>query len=1448
MMRQAQSLPTHIFRNPYIQVAAEMHALTRRNNDIRRRAKIQSEASPNFFSRLFKTVAGPAVTYLMACIMETHFVEIRKGALKALNKSYLDQHGGVLVKDLVQILGFDDTDECLINCQQYDLELTNHSQAAVIFGRKDQATRRRIFKESSLALKQHRNLRIVEAKRTNYSIADIVFGRTPKPHEALGKRQSIAAPMMGSTDRMGMGLVSASSASRLVPAVGIPSPAVSRVSAFSPAPQLPPSSSQPASSGPFNFGVGQLAAPTAAPAVSPFSLAGAAAGAAVTAFAASASRTANAPAAGGSSTGTWPSSALNPAAPPFQPVAPNGFSFTSAAATIAAAPAPVSAATQITPSNLVQPPILSASGPYPAVPQASQPIPAFTFKTPEKEGGSANPFAFDAGKPTTAPPLFTLPPLGSAATEATKTSTAPPISITTNRNIPGLSTGRPLPLATPPIQSPIVPKSDATRVVSKRGRIYPRTVVQAVVEEFLDREVDRMTRTTVAQLAQEVAKERTVQRAEQRKQRIWTESTLLASLVLDNVVEEMIEEIQAELFRERKLQQKVITRWKEHTIRSRRRAEELKRRQDHFLAEVKAMGSRAGLVPGSGLGSGAGSVEGVKSMVETVMNKRKRMLSIGQEGSLDEALMEGLKRAAAPKREMWAPLPVYKIVDSHYRHRRDTSLSRPGSGLESGTEAGSALVKRRWRLFVNTPTFKEMGSKWLLTKLGVDMGRQTKSQQRSGAMVAVHRGSNENLDVVIHGIEDRSVVDLLGMSKYSIMETAAFMFEFSKVTLLDRDATEETIRQYWLGERARLVRFLACFPKVKQPLVFIMWTTSPEIWERMSPRVVELLELDEMVASERGPLRSYRFLVMDMSMMKLDPYVTGSLEWLASETRDFFEDPAVLLKELLDKYQPILDWGLCRISLAGAPFYSQYDEEDGDLHMINVRRRMKQQQRQKQMRAIANGTTPEPMIEWTPRSLFVEAAETGFNLAVRMFNQELESLARTIEVKGHGDTREGAAQEGRVKDAMARFVRQAELKEMKRGSIQDRINYGMDPKSAFCDYMDVFIATMGGLAKEHKNIESKTRMRTEIWEMLTTSREDRVPLEAAFKRITSQVLAWVQDGILDAKRFNVRLRKWNEQRQDLVQQQQQFQQQQSLQDTQPRGTFGDNEDQDQQSLDGDNEAFVDADGEPQGDHEQTFRPMLIDDDIDIEGIVFEYEMTVQTEIRDWEMKVEQMVRDLEETAKLVPTELETSTMTTSGLRLGGSRKRRAPERPRNALKKTRLAGAARFGRNGSVTEMNKEESLEVKEEDMNLFMSTTTVDDNILPLKKWAATLPDNKPPNGMVRDMEDSAEARLSGVAALSQLVRSLTPTLAITATTTTMMSTPSRPLTPSILAGNTLAVSNTTTPSILKPTPILGQALTGMNAATTGSTGGDRLARLRNLIKDVKTSALLAKQPHQQ
>jgi len=73
------------------------------------------------------------------------------------------------------------------------------------------------------------------------------------------------------------------------------------------------------------------------------------------------------------------------------------------------------------------------------------------------------------------------------------------------------------------------------------------------------------------------------------------------------------------------------------------------------------------------------------------------------------------------------------------------------------------------------------------------MGRQTKSQQRSGSMIAVHsqtRGTTDPtlrpLDVIVHGSEDMSVMNILGLSKEAILQAGAFIFEFSKIPFQDQ--------------------------------------------------------------------------------------------------------------------------------------------------------------------------------------------------------------------------------------------------------------------------------------------------------------------------------------------------------------------------------------------------------------------------------------------------------------------------------------------------------------------------------------------------------------------------------------------------------------------------------------------------------------------------------------
>ncbi|KAF9923048.1 hypothetical protein BGZ67_010115 [Mortierella alpina] len=851
---------------------------------------------------------------------------------------------------------------------------------------------------------------------------------------------------------------------------------------------------------------------------------------------------------------------------------------------------------------------------------------------------------------------------------------------------PGLSFSTRALVSTPAAVTPAPsapPKSDATRIVTKRGKIYPRSVVDSIVNQLMEQETNRMIRATTAQMSQQVALERSMLRAQQREELLQRESSMIMSDVMNEAMHSITADIMAELFRESRLMRRVVDHWKEFTRTRIQRAEENRRRREHVLANLRAMSSRAGLqdinpramktrqydlqqqrLHGAGSNGLAGKdTASIKAMVMAAANKRKRLLSIDREGSFDQALVAELKKVVAPRREMWAPLPVLQIIARCYHGSTEQSTRLQMGGKEP------SLKRRRWRLFVNTPSFKETSSKWLLTKLGVDMGRQTKTQQRSGIMVAAHRGSTMDdsvMDVVVHGSEDQSVIDLLGLSKYLIMETAAFMFEFSKFSFKNYEVTDDVICQYWIAERDRLVQFLACFPKVKQPIVFIMWTPSTEMWERISPHMIEYLELDQMVKAPQGPLLGYRFLNLNMATMKLDPYIVGSLEWLASETKDFFEDPAILLRNLLDKYRPILDWAFCRISLADAPFYSQFDEDEEEetSRFLARERKRKQQQQQQQQQLQQNGVgSGLGQVSLQPRNLFVEATESGFNVAVRVFNMELDNIARTIETKGQGETREGAEQEGRVKDAIARFIRQAELPEMKRGSIQSRLNFGMEPRSAFFDFVDVYVATMGGVAREHQNLEAKAKLRADIWELLKSS-DDRVPMEAIFKLISSQVLTWIEAGILDTKRFSIRLRRWEEQRQELARQHRQHKAQHQVQDM--------------KTLEEDCHA-ADAGQDDIVVQEMTVTPVLVHDEVDVEANVVEFGINVQKEVMAWEREVDKQLVDREERAMAIPNEYSSRAgMAVLLSRLGDGRKRRAPEDPSHVCKKTAVVHRALY--------------------------------------------------------------------------------------------------------------------------------------------------------------------------
>ncbi|RCH83600.1 hypothetical protein CU098_004615, partial [Rhizopus stolonifer] len=182
VVRQAQTLPVHIFRHPYMTRAIEFFGLAQRNNEImetssRRNKPENVEASQNFYSKFFKLIADPGTPFLMACMLECHFADIRKGALKAMNVSYMMKAGGVEAEHVRQVLAYDSLKHLLNEVALYGIPLDmSLDEPTICFGQKHYRTKTPIFVEPLSNPSQKKSIQLVEPKKNGQSFQSIIYG------------------------------------------------------------------------------------------------------------------------------------------------------------------------------------------------------------------------------------------------------------------------------------------------------------------------------------------------------------------------------------------------------------------------------------------------------------------------------------------------------------------------------------------------------------------------------------------------------------------------------------------------------------------------------------------------------------------------------------------------------------------------------------------------------------------------------------------------------------------------------------------------------------------------------------------------------------------------------------------------------------------------------------------------------------------------------------------------------------------------------------------------------------------------------------------------------------------------------------------------------------------------------------------------------------------------
>lgn len=120
--REIQSLPNDIMLDSNVQLALYFRSIVAQNNIVER-GYINTPGASNLFYDFFKVVYSERTPLLLACLMETHFNEIRFYALKSMTRSYHSKSKKYPAHQLKDLLGFDTVENLVKFVSYYDVDV-----------------------------------------------------------------------------------------------------------------------------------------------------------------------------------------------------------------------------------------------------------------------------------------------------------------------------------------------------------------------------------------------------------------------------------------------------------------------------------------------------------------------------------------------------------------------------------------------------------------------------------------------------------------------------------------------------------------------------------------------------------------------------------------------------------------------------------------------------------------------------------------------------------------------------------------------------------------------------------------------------------------------------------------------------------------------------------------------------------------------------------------------------------------------------------------------------------------------------------------------------------------------------------------------------------------------------------------------------------------------------
>ncbi|MBW0490566.1 hypothetical protein O181_030281 [Austropuccinia psidii MF-1] len=184
--RATERLPDQIFNDQRLQCAIHLHIMAQCGNMSRApgRRPANSPATLNAFTRLFKKISSSQTTFLSACLLETHFRDIRISALTALRAAQSRKYGDhVLLLEIAGLCAMS-LQECYEFCLACGLKMTtdNLEECTV------QLHKHADFDDQLLTFRTHKSS-LVTAKGASLSIIELIDGlpviSPPKPTSAI---------------------------------------------------------------------------------------------------------------------------------------------------------------------------------------------------------------------------------------------------------------------------------------------------------------------------------------------------------------------------------------------------------------------------------------------------------------------------------------------------------------------------------------------------------------------------------------------------------------------------------------------------------------------------------------------------------------------------------------------------------------------------------------------------------------------------------------------------------------------------------------------------------------------------------------------------------------------------------------------------------------------------------------------------------------------------------------------------------------------------------------------------------------------------------------------------------------------------------------------------------------------------------------------------------------